>query len=423
MSALFRSASRNAGLGAFAALLAAGGVQAAEHTVTPGAAPLRAAIAAAAPGDRLIVKAGIYQGAVIVDRPLTITGEAGATIDGGGQGTVLRITAPDVTVTGFTIQHSGGDLSTSDAGIAVGREGKNAVLEGNQLADNLFGIYVSGAPQVRLSGNQITGRRAAHINDLADGIKLWNAPDALVENNRIQYGRDGIFIVTSRNDQLRANRMSELRFAVHYMYSDGGALIGNSSEHNHVGFALMNSAGLEVRHNSSNHDRDHGIALNYSNGGIVADNLVRGGGDQCVFIYNANKNRLIGNRFEQCGIGIHFTAGAEGNVVSRNAFIGNATQVKYVGTTWLEWSERGQGNYWSDNIGIDLNGDGIADTAYRPNDLVDQVVWRHPLAKLLLSSPAVQTVRWAQAQFPALHPGGVIDSAPLMQPPVLEDMP
>ena len=35
----------------------------------------------------------------------------------------------------------------------------------------------------------------------------------------------------------------------------------------------------------------------------------------------------------------------------------------------------------------------------------------------MLNSPAVQVVRWAQAQFPAIHPGGVIDTAPLMAPP------
>ncbi|MDD9878358.1 MAG: FMN-binding protein [Magnetovibrio sp.] len=39
------------------------------------------------------------------------------------------------------------------------------------------------------------------------------------------------------------------------------------------------------------------------------------------------------------------------------------------------------------------------------------------LAKLLLNSPAVQTLRWAQSRFPALHPGGVVDSAPLMSSP------
>ena len=91
----------------------------------------------------------------------------------------------------------------------------------------------------------------------------------------------------------------------------------------------------------------------------------------------------------------------------------------YVGTRNLDWSVAGRGNYWSDNPAFDLNGDGIADTAYRPNDVVDQVVWRYPAAKLLLNSPATQIVRWAQSQFPALHPGGVIDTAPLMTPPTI----
>jgi nitrous oxidase accessory protein len=68
-------------------------------------------------------------------------------------------------------------------------------------------------------------------------------------------------------------------------------------------------------------------------------------------------------------------------------------------------------------MAFDLDNDGVADQAYRPNDLVDQIVWRHPMAKLLLNSPAVQVLRWAQSEFPALHPGGVSDSAPLMALP------
>ena len=143
------------------------------------------------------------------------------------------------------------------------------------------------------------------------------------------------------------------------------------------------------------------------------------GGEKCVFIYNSTKNVFRGNWFEGCQIGIHLTAGSERNAISGNAFIGNRTQVKYVGTRYQEWSASGRGNYWSDNPAFDLNGDGVADQPYRPNDLIDQVVWSYPLAKLLLNSPAVQTVRFAQARFPALLPGGVVDSAPLMAPPVV----
>ncbi len=150
---------------------------------------------------------------------------------------------------------------------------------------------------------------------------------------------------------------------------------------------------------------------------IIEGNAVLRGGEKCVFIYNANKNQFRGNWFEGCRIGIHFTAGSERNAMSGNAFVNNQTQVMYVGTRFLDWSVDGRGNYWSDNPAFDLNGDGIADEAYRPNDVVDQIVWRYPAAKLLLNSPAMQVVRWAQSQFPGLHPGGVVDSAPLMKPP------
>jgi nitrous oxidase accessory protein len=152
---------------------------------------------------------------------------------------------------------------------------------------------------------------------------------------------------------------------------------------------------------------------------VISGNVVKAASEKCLFLFNANKNKFMDNWFEGCDIGIHFTAGSERNVISGNAFIGNRTQVKYVGTRYLEWSDKGRGNYWSDNPAFDLDGDGIADAAYRPNDLVDEVLWTAPSAKVLINSPAVQVIRWAQAQFPALYPGGVVDSAPLMAPPAI----
>jgi len=144
---------------------------------------------------------------------------------------------------------------------------------------------------------------------------------------------------------------------------------------------------------------------------------VTGGGEKCLFMYNAHKNRIAGNRFEGCPIGVHFTAGSERNAISGNAFLANRTQVKYVGSRWLDWSHDGRGNYWSDSASFDLDGDGIADQPHRPNDLVDHILWTQPAARLLLGSPAIQLLRWTQSRFPALLPGGVIDRAPLMAPP------
>jgi nitrous oxide maturation protein nosD len=48
------------------------------------------------------------------------------------------------------------------------------------------------------------------------------------------------------------------------------------------------------------------------------------------------------------------------------------------------------------------------------------VLWRAPNAKILINSPAAQLLKYAQQQFPAIHPGGVVDSYPLMNPPAAQ---
>jgi len=404
---------------ALAALLSATAAHAATVTVAAQPGRLAAAITAAAAGDHLVLATGRHAGPIVVDRALTLEGEPGAVLDGGGVGRVITIDAPQVVVRGLTVTGSGRDLSVEDSGIFVTARGAGAVIEDNRLEDNLIGVNLKGPPAAIVRHNRIEGRHDLQMSARGNGVSIWNSPDSIVEANEISFGRDGIFVITSRGNLFRGNRFRDLRFAVHYMYADKGTVSGNDSAGNHVGYALMYPAGLTVEGNRSDGDRDHGLLLNYANGARIEGNAVVAGGEKCVFIYNSTKNVFRGNWFAGCQIGIHLTAGSERNAISGNAFIGNRTQVKYVGTRYQEWSDSGRGNYWSDNPAFDLNGDGVADQPYRPNDLIDQVVWSYPLAKLLLNSPAVQTVRFAQARFPALLPGGVVDSAPLMAPPVV----
>jgi nitrous oxidase accessory protein len=388
-----------------------------DRLVVPGAGSLQRAIQQATPGDRLLLQEGVYAGSILIDRTLQLLGSVGSIVDGQGMGRVVTVAAADVVVRGVTVQHSGTSLATEDSGIFVTSDGDRALIDGNQLQHNLIGVYLKGPDNAVVRGNDITGSTDPHVNDRGNGVQLWNTPGSVVEDNDIRYGRDGIFVTTSRNNVFRGNRLRDLRFAIHYMYTNDSEVSDNHSTGNHVGYALMYSDRLQISSNVSDGDRDRGMFFNYANHSEIKGNRVTGGAEKCVFIYNANVNRFHGNTFTDCQVGIHFTAGSERNQVYENAFVNNRTQVKYVGTRHIEWSLDGQGNYWSDNMAFDLDNDGVADQAYRPNDLVDQIVWRHPMAKLLLNSPAVQVLRWAQSEFPALHPGGVSDSAPLMALP------
>ncbi|SDY96470.1 nitrous oxide reductase family maturation protein NosD [Citreimonas salinaria] len=395
--------------------LYAGTAFAAERSVAPGE-PVQPILDSAAEGDVIRLEPGVHAGPLTIATPLALHGADGAVVEGTGEGSVITVTAPDAVVRGLTVRGSGTVLAEEDSGIFVEQTAERALIEDNVVEGNLFGIYLMGPPDAVARGNTVIGRDDRRFSELGSGISVWNAPGAVVEDNDISLGRDGIFVNTSKNNAFRNNRIRNVRFAIHYMYANDSEVTGNLSVGNTVGYAIMFSHRLKVSGNVSEGDEDHGFLFNYANYSQVEGNTVREGGEKCVFIYNANFNEFRRNRFEGCGIGIHFTAGSEQNTLSGNAFIGNRSQVKYVGTRHLDWSEEGQGNYWSDNAAFDLDGDGIADQPYRPNDVIDQVLWRNPMAKVLVTSPAVQTIRWAQSQLPALQPGGVIDSAPLMQP-------
>jgi len=428
--------------------LAASAAGAATVEVAPGA--LQGALDAAAPGDTLVLEPGTHPGPVTVRTPVTLLGTPGAVVDGGGKGSTVTIFAPDVTVRGVEVRNSGISLFEQNAGIFLGKEAHRGVIEDNRLVDNLIGIYAWGSNDTLIRRNDVTGRTDLRVAERGNGIQIWNAPGTKILNNTVRDGRDGVFTTTSKRNVFSGNRFERVRFAVHYMYTNDSEVSDNVSVGNDVGYAIMYSNNLVIRNNRSKGDLEHGFLLNYANSARIEGNVVdgrfateqsgeretvadsdiprdtesvdgakRSGTWKCVFIYNANKNRFAGNRFEGCEIGVHFTAGSERNVMTDNAFVGNRTQVKYVGTRFLDWSEKGRGNYWSDNAAFDLNGDGIADEAYRPNDVVDRVMWAYPSAKLLMNSPGIQVIRWAQKQFPALHPGGVTDSAPLMNPPAI----
>lgn len=225
-----------------------------------------------------------------------------------------------------------------------------------------------------------------------------------------------IYIEISHGNVIRANRFEGLRFAIHYMYANDNVISDNVSIRNRVGFALMYSKRLKVYRNLSISDLQHGLMLHTTHKSEVAQNFIYGTGEKCLFVYTSSGNDIHDNRLEQCGVGVHFTGGSENNKFYGNSFIANEFQVKYTGLKVYEWSYKGRGNYWSDNSAFDLDDSGIADAAYHPNTLVDWVLWRYPLAKLLVASPAIQTLRFVQQQLPTLYPGGAVDSFPLMMP-------
>ena len=145
------------------------------------------------------------------------------------------------------------------------------------LADsNLFGVYIHGAADSVVEGNVISGRSDVRLSEAGDGVSIWNAPGAQVIGNTISRVRDGIFVKTSAHNEFVRNAFTELRFAIHYMYTNDSVIEDNVSVDNTVGYAIMFSDRLRIAGNVSDGDRDHGMLFNYANQSQILGNHVRG---------------------------------------------------------------------------------------------------------------------------------------------------
>ena len=128
------------------------------------------------------------------------------------------------------------------------RRRPGAVVEDNRIEGNLYGVYLHG--RARTPSRAATSSSASatgRMNEAGNGVSVWNAPGAKVLDNDIRFGRDGIFTITSKRNVFSGNRFRDLRFAIHYMYTNDSEVSGNVSTGNNVGFAIMYSHRLTVR--------------------------------------------------------------------------------------------------------------------------------------------------------------------------------
>ena len=386
---------------------------AAEWQVKPGES-IQAAVAHAAPGDTIRVAHGRYPENLRLDKPVKLIGVDRPTIDGGGKGDTVRIVATDVSLEGFIVADSGGDLGAQNAGVYIQPGAHRARVIRCDFSYTLFGLWIEKADDVLIENNLITGKRDFDSSQRGNGIQLYNTTGARIIGNNISFVRDAIYVDVSHKAIFRGNKMHHSRYGTHYMNSYHNLLEDNDTFLNRGGLALMEVRDQVVRNNRAWGNSDHGIMLRTIQDAVVENNVVAGNA-RGFFIYDAEYNTLRGDLVVDNQVGVHLWAGSTRNVVERNDFISNREQVKYVASRDEPWGTK-EGNYWSNYVGWDRNGDGLGDVPYEANDMVDRLSWRHPMVKLLIASPAIQTLRLIAQQFPLLRAPSIVDKNPRMRP-------
>lgn len=133
-----------------------------------------------------------------------------------------------------------------------------AVVRGNRMQGQGFGIWVDGTRDVSLIDNRIQGDPSLRSQDRGNGIHLYAVHGARVIGNQVRETRDGIYIDTSNGNLLQGNTLEDLRYGVHYMFANDNRLLDNVTRRTRTGYALMQSRQLTVIGNRSNRTRTTG---------------------------------------------------------------------------------------------------------------------------------------------------------------------
>ncbi len=378
---------------------------------------ISSALAAASGGDTIRVHSGTYVENIILDRPVHLIGIARPRIVGSGRGSVVTVTAPGSTVSGFRIEGSGSDLQAEDAGILLKADGNT--VENNDLVDILFGIYLFNASNNLIKGNTITGRREIESGERGGGLHLWNSAGNTLEDNIVSHARDGMYIQSSPNNTIRRNRVSELRYGLHYMSSDDNRFEDNVFINNVAGAAIMYSQRIELRRNAFVHNRgfsSFGVLFQDCRDCIAEENLIL---DNAVgiFLEASIRSSFRKNTIAENDVAMQVFSSSERNNFGQNNFINNLSPLQLVGTSSsIAWDAESGGNYWSEYDGYDLDGDGIGDVPHRIHNVFEYLEGNFPRLRIYLNSPAAQSIVVAEKSFPILRASNEFDRKPLMRP-------
>lgn len=379
------------------------------------------AVAAAKQGDTIEVRSGLYP-TLVVSKTVTLRGVDWPVIDGGGDGTVVRLSAPDIVFTGFEVRNSGNEPDRDHSGIIV--SAPRVVVENNRLREVLFGIYISQADEAVVRGNDVTSKSGNLESRRGDGIRLWYSVATIVENNILHETRD-LVAWYSKDLVFRNNQLTQGRYGVHLMYCDNAVVEGNQLLNNSVGLYVMYSTNVQLRGNEFRGQRGpSGYALGFKD----AENVTV---TENVIVDNRAAMFLDGTPFSPQGYG-HFTnnvlafndvgvillASARRNEFIQNTFWENLEQVSLQGVSGdFSAANTWRGNYWSDYAGFDADGDGTGDVPYRAERFFESMTDREPLLRALIYSPAAQALEFAGAALPLFRPQPKLeDAAPRLQP-------
>ncbi|HEY9364153.1 MAG TPA: nitrous oxide reductase family maturation protein NosD [Chitinophagaceae bacterium] len=375
---------------------------------------LRKGIEVAKNGDTILLQKGTYkEGNIIINKSIHLIGVNEPVLDGENKYEILTVSGERIIIKGIRFQNSGYSSMNDYAAISL-VDARNCIVENNFIDHAFFAIHIANASNCIISNNVIKGNPKTEQTS-GNAIHLWKCDSMVIENNNVQGHRDGIYFEFVTHSFIRQNiSHNNIRYGLHFMFSNNDSYIGNSFIENGSGVAVMYSHHVIMHSNTFQLNwgpNAYGLLLKEISDASIVNNIF----DKNtigILMESTNRIKVQLNNFKNNGWALRIQASCDESIVHHNNFFANTFDVATNGTLMLN---KFYNNYWDKYEGYDMNKDGIGDIVYHPVSMYSMVIEQNPNSLLLLRSFMVSLLDKAEKAIPSLTPENLIDEQPLMR--------
>ena len=376
---------------------------------------IQQALALAVNGDTILVNAGVYrEGNILINSSIVFKGINNPVLEGENKYEIISIKSNNVTVEGFTLLHAGRSEIKDIAGIKIYNV-HNVTIINNILDDTNFGIYTQYGSKCTIKNNKLISYGTEELQS-GNGIHCFKCDSMLIIGNTINGHRDGIYFEFVTNSVIWRNiSTGNVRYGLHFMFSQDNSYITNLFKNNGSGVAVMYSHGVKMFNNFFEDnwgDASYGILLkdisdSYIEGNHFLKNTVG------IHMEGSSRIELRRNEFINNGWAIKIQASCDDNNIEQNNFMGNTFDIGTNGSLVLN---KFNGNYWDKYEGYDIDKNKIGDVPYHPVSLYSMIIDNNPSALMLFRSLIVSLLDKSEKIIPTVTPENLKDDYPLMYP-------
>jgi parallel beta-helix repeat protein len=300
------------------------------------------------------------------------------TLDNNGHG-ILLVSTTDSTISNNTI--------TKNVDGILLRCSLNNTISENNLTDNKRGIYIIGSWENYSLNNTISGNYMANNGE---GIHLFETSNNVFRNNRMVNNNRSFRDITFYTNDVDASNTVNGK-PIYYWVNEHDKIVPSDAGY----VALLNCVNITVQ-NLELSNEDYGIMLGSTINSTIINNIINNN-SRGIYLTKSNNNTVRGNYITNNNVGIWLYNSSNNNIVRNyvannlngtsimlspfmptssnnlfyhNSYVNNSRHV-YMSPPGFAipdsinvWDNGVEGNYWSNYVGADNNGNGLGDSPY-----------------------------------------------------------